>query len=212
MTNLQYKQAALATLKGKWLIALSISIIYFVIFALAASRMSFDQDNLDSMLRFVALNIVVTIVLSPVTLGRTIAYLRFVRGESAGIGTLFEGFASIRFYLKTMAAYTLVTLLVYIGSFLILPAIYFYLMYRLVPFLLVDRPDLSFIQVLGESRRMMHGHKWRLAKLYLSFILWGILALLSTVGVVLLTPYFDTTMAHFYEQLKKEQQTATRSA
>ncbi|MGX8176970.1 DUF975 family protein [Exiguobacterium artemiae] len=212
MTNLQYKQAALATLKGKWLTALSISIVYFLIFALAASRMSFDQDNLDSMLRFVALNIVVTIVLAPVTVGRTISYLRLVRGETAGIGTLFEGFSSIRFYLKVMAAYTVVTLLVYLGSFLIVPAIYFYLMYRLVPFLLIDRPDLSFFQVLGESRRMMHGHKWRLVKLYLSFIIWGILALLSTVGVVLLTPYFDTTMAHFYEQLKKEQQPATRSA
>jgi len=203
MNSKQLKQAALGSLKGRWLVGLSISIIYFLIFALAASRMSFDQDDIDSMVRFIALNMVVTIVLAPVTVGRTVAYLRFTRGESAGIGTLFEGFSSFRRAFRTIAAYAIVTVLVYVGSFLILPALYFYLAYRLVPYILVDRPELSFWQVLGESRRMMKGHKRELIMLYLSFIGWGILALLSTVGVIFLTPYFDTTMAHFYERLKR---------
>ncbi len=70
MNPKQLKQAALGTLKGQWLVGLSISIIYFLIFALAASRMSFDQDDIDSMVRFIALNMVVTIVLAPVTVGR----------------------------------------------------------------------------------------------------------------------------------------------
>ncbi len=208
MTNSAYKKTALATLKGNWFVGLSISIVYFAIFALAASRMSFDQEDIGSMMKFVGLNIVVTIILAPVTVGRTISYLRFVRGEKAGIGTLFEGFASLKSYVRTILSYTVVTLLVYAGSFLILPAIYFYLVYRLVPYILVDRPELSFIQVLGESRRMMRGQKRRLIKLYISFIGWGILALLSTVGVIFLTPYFDTTMAHFYEKLKAERPTA----
>ncbi|MCY1691651.1 hypothetical protein OVA29_13970 [Exiguobacterium sp. SL14] len=103
MNSKQLKQAALGSLKGRWLVGLSISIIYFLIFALVASRMSFDQDDIDSMVRFIGLNMVVTIVLAPVTVGRTIAYLRFTRGESAGIGTLFEGFSSFRRAFRTIA-------------------------------------------------------------------------------------------------------------
>jgi uncharacterized membrane protein len=53
----------------------------------------------------------------------------------------------------------------------------------------------------------MKGHKAKLFWLNLSFIGWIILAILTFgIGLLLLLPYFNTTLAYFYEDLKAEQQ------
>jgi uncharacterized membrane protein len=52
---------------------------------------------------------------------------------------------------------------------------------------------------------MMKGHKMDLFLLWLSFIGWMLLSLLSVgLGFLLLMPYMQTTFAHFYEDLKEE--------
>jgi uncharacterized membrane protein len=54
---------------------------------------------------------------------------------------------------------------------------------------------------------MMKGHKMELFMLWLSFLGWIILAMLTCgFGFLFLEPYMYTTLAHYYEDLKAETQ------
>ncbi len=74
--------------------------------------------------------------------------------------------------------------------------------YRMSFFLKADHPEWSAARVLAESKRMMSGHKWRLACLDASFVGWWLLVLV-TFGMAILVagPYMGVTYAAFYEDL-----------
>ena len=77
--------------------------------------------------------------------------------------------------------------------------------YRMVPYIVKEYPDLSEIEVITLSRRMMDGNKWRTFLLDLTFTGW-ILAGLVTFGIVNLLwtlPYYENTMAALYLELKE---------
>ena len=75
----------------------------------------------------------------------------------------------------------------------------------LVPYLLKDNPELSIMDTLRLSRRMMEGHKMQLFKLQLSFIGWIFLNFLTLgIGMLWLMPYMMTTLAAFYQDVKNE--------
>ena len=70
-------------------------------------------------------------------------------------------------------------------------------------YILSDSPELSAMDALKMSKKMMKGHKWKLFCLQLSFIGWGILGILSLyIGYLWLTPYMYASFANFYEDLK----------
>ena len=75
--------------------------------------------------------------------------------------------------------------------------------YRMVPFIIKDRPDLSATEVISESRRMMQGHKWNTFVLDLSFLGWALLGVLTLglVSVFWTEPYYRNTHAALYLQL-----------
>ena len=68
--------------------------------------------------------------------------------------------------------------------------------------LLADHPDWSPWRAIQESKRLMRGHRWRLACLDASFIGWFLLVVV-TFGFagLFVTPYFATANAAFYEDL-----------
>ena len=71
-------------------------------------------------------------------------------------------------------------------------------------YLLNDNKKLGYKEALEESEKMMDGHKWELFVLQLSFIGWSLLAVLTCgIGFLWLTPYMNTTLANYYEDLKK---------
>ncbi len=73
------------------------------------------------------------------------------------------------------------------------------------PFILRDNPELSPKEVLHKSRIMMRGHKWDLFVLVLSFIGWFLVAIITFgIGFLWIGPYLDTAIAHFYEDIKAE--------
>jgi hypothetical protein len=85
---------------------------------------------------------------------------------------------------------------------LVVPGIVAFYSYRLAFFLKADHPEWSARQVLAESRRMMEGHKWRLACLDASFIGWWLLVVVTFgLAVLFVNPYVSVTCAAFYEDL-----------
>ena len=88
---------------------------------------------------------------------------------------------------------------------LIVPGVIASMSLFLVPYLLHDNPDLSLIDTMRLSRKMMRGHKMQLFKLTLSFIGWGLLNFLTLgVGTLWLVPYIMTTLAAFYQDVREQ--------
>ncbi len=90
------------------------------------------------------------------------------------------------------------------GLLLIVPGIIKRYSYRMAPYILADRPELSGTEVLTLSRQMMDGHKWKTFVLDLSFLGWNILSALTfgLLGVFYVNPYRQCTNAELYRELK----------
>ena len=75
----------------------------------------------------------------------------------------------------------------------------------MTPYILIDRPEIGAKEALKLSMQMTKGHKGEIFVMYLSFIGWGILTSLTCglVGIFYAFPYMNTTMAGYYEELKK---------
>ena len=76
--------------------------------------------------------------------------------------------------------------------------------YAMVPFLIIDEPELSANEIITRSREMMNGHKWRTFLLDLSFIGWILLTVITCgiVGVFWTNPYMYSTRAALYHELR----------
>ena len=79
--------------------------------------------------------------------------------------------------------------------------------YSMAFYVMADNPGISASEALRESKRLMDGHKLDLFILHLSFIGWHLLCVV-TFGIMYtyFVPYFATTMAGFYQEIKSEKQ------
>lgn len=79
------------------------------------------------------------------------------------------------------------------------------LRFAMASYLLLEYEDLSGIQALKESARMMKGHKGRYFYASISFFGMMLLGCLTCgIGMLWITPYMETTFAYFYRNLKNE--------
>lgn len=71
--------------------------------------------------------------------------------------------------------------------------------------LLVEHSDMGVIEALRTSSQMMEGNMGRLFYIYLSFIGWSLLGLLSCgIGMLWVTPYMMQVSVNFYRDLNGE--------
>ena len=75
--------------------------------------------------------------------------------------------------------------------------------YRMVPYIVKEYPDLSEIEVITLSRKMMEGNKWRTFLLDMTFLGWTILGIVTfgIVNVLWTLPYYENTMAALFLEL-----------
>ena len=76
--------------------------------------------------------------------------------------------------------------------------------YAMVPYLLLDHPEMSRQEIFAESKRMMMGNKWDAFVLDLSFIGWNLLGA-CTFGILTIlyvNPYQYYTEAELYHVLR----------
>jgi len=77
------------------------------------------------------------------------------------------------------------------------------LSYSMTPYILTDNPFIGYERALKLSIAMTDGYKWRMFVLYLSFIGWALLALLTLgIGFLFLSPYVQSTKAALYVKLR----------
>lgn len=203
------KEQALATLKGKWGSFVGLTFIFMLLMGIATGATQFGEIFTGSSFRTLAIimtgsGFLLTVLAIPLQVGYYIAFLNSSRQDlPADIGDLFCGYQNFWHVLGTML---LGTLIVIAGCCLFLvPGIILAFAYAMVPFILHDHPELSVTDTLQMSRVMMTGHKWELFLLYLSFIGWALLCILTLfIGYLWLEPYMQMTTVKFYEQLRAE--------
>ena len=75
--------------------------------------------------------------------------------------------------------------------------------YFMIPYLLIENPDLTKEEAFALSKQMMKGQKWRTFVLSLSFFGWDILSVctLGLLNTFYVAPYRNLTFAALFEEL-----------
>ena len=148
------------------------------------------------------IDLLLSIMRSVVQVGFIIFLLNTIRAAEPCFGNLLDGFG---FIWKIIVLNLLMMIFIMLWSLLLLvPGIIAAYRYSQALYILADDPTKSPMQCLKESKALMHGHKWELFMLQLSFFGWTLLASLPTFGYavqVWTLPYISMTYALYYEEL-----------
>lgn len=128
-------------------------------------------------------------------------YLQVARGRRPQIAVLLDGFHD---FVRSLILYFLIMIFTLLWTLLfIVPGIIAALRYSQSYFILKDNPDITALEALRRSKAMMQGNKWRLFVLFLTFIGWFLLSIVTLgIGMLWVYPYVTTTIAHFYDDLR----------
>ena len=200
--NQTYKNRALKSLEGKWVEGIIASLIYLVIAGVGSSVVSLSFGN-DAQVMATGTQGIWTLLCLPLGWGFAVYFLNLIRNQDIGYERLFDGYKDFG---RIFLAAFLVGLCETIGCILlIVPGIIAGLMFSQTCFILKDDPQVSATDAMKRSMEMMNGHKMELFVIWLSFLGWGILAVLTCgFGLLFLYPYMYSTLAHYYEDLKAE--------
>ncbi len=133
--------------------------------------------------------------------GFVVFLLNTIRKAAPSFGNLLDGFG---FFWRIIALNILEAIFVGLWSLLLFfPGVIASYRYRMAIYLLIDHPEMSVIECLRQSKRIMKGRKWELFVLDISFIGWELLGSLPIMGYVVQffsLPYITMTKALYYEQ------------
>ena len=213
--NQDYKNAALAALKGNWEQSIVVAFVVVVLSELLTlsawgfSLLQFDADQWSGPVFTSAFILVIVsyllFLVYPVVVGLANVFNRlYFESDRRLLGNLNR--LSFRGFSRSGVTMFLMSLVTSFFSLLILvPGIIASLSLFLTPYLLKDYPKLSAIEVLRLSHKMMKGYRMQLFKLQLSFMGWIVLNVFTLgIGTLWLVPYMMTTMAVFYQDVKAE--------
>lgn len=173
-------------LKGNWGLSLAVCLLYSLILSAVSST-----------------GVGALILGGSLQIGLILYFLALMRGNNPRLELLFDGFKS---FTATLGIYLWYTLWVLIWSLLlIIPGIIKSLSYSMSFYITADNPNIGIKNSLNISKKMMHGYKGKLFMLYLSFIGWAFLCILSLgIGLLWLTPYIQASVANFYAEVRRE--------
>lgn len=148
------------------------------------------------------IDVAIELVMSVVSVGFIIFLINTIRATAPCTGNLLDGFGMVgRIILLSLLESIFVFLW---GLLLVVPGIIASYRYRQAIYLLIDHPEMSVMDCIRESKRMMNGKKGELFLLDLSFIGWKLLANLTVIGwavQIWTVPYLGMTYALYYEYL-----------
>ena len=197
-TNQDYKNAALAALKGNWGPAVLLTLVMMGVSTVA----SLTGDSAGATMFQLAVSICVAM---PLTVGMFNAFRGLLHGQTENF--VHNAFSvSFNNWVHNVGGMLLTTVYVLLWTLLlIVPGIIKGISYGMTPFILAEKPELSAQEAIDLSMKMMEGHKMEFFKLWLSFIGWCLLGILTLgIGCLWLVPYMYAATAAFYEDVKAE--------
>ena len=178
--------------------------IYFVIIFIANFTFS-EFSPISNIYLNIIFIIAINIASGPFSLGFIGLYIKTIHGEKISAKNLFDGF---RNFLKSFLLMFFLTLLLTLWSLLLIfPGIIKSLGYSMSFYIMYDNPSIKPLEAIKKSQIMMKGYKFKLFKLYLSFIGWALLMPFTFgLGLFWLCPYIGLSVGNFYINLKQIQE------
>lgn len=152
---------------------------------------------------FIVILLIHLIIGGAVTMGYAQYFLNVTDDNDPAIGNLFshirrlwEGFL-MQFFRGMM---------VMLWSILfVIPGLIAMYRYAMTPYIMAENENLSVMEAITESKRVMVGNKWRLFCLDMSFLGWEVLGILTLgIGFFWITPYTDASRAAFYREITEQ--------
>lgn len=210
-SNAELKTLARENLKGKWLIAIIVSVVAWLLtdaFTGNSGKETVEYvwrngefvktsvNHSNSMFSLIAF-----IIGGPINFGLASFFLKLARDQESAFSELFSGF---HYFLKNFVINFFIVLFTILWFLLlIIPGIIAVLRYSMAYYIMNDNPDLKPLEAIDLSKKMMYGHKARLFFLWLSFIGWFLLGIFTLgLGFLYAMPYYNATLANFYEDIK----------
>lgn len=145
-------------------------------------------------------------LIGPLSVGVAHVLLYFIRNPEGedNFELLFEAFKQN--FVNSAITTLIVAILVFLWSLLfIIPGIIKSYSYSMTRFILADEPDISPLDAIAKSQKMMQGHKMELFLLSFSYFGWYLLGLLTFgISVFYIRPFVNVSHANFYLQLKND--------
>lgn len=220
-TNQEYKNSALAALKGNWAPSVVATIIIFALAIImivpsavleGAGQAATDMGHATSATATIGIISFALMLLLPLLVYYPLCYVGYsntfrqllVNGDARVTSNMFSN--TFKGYWRNVWGGFLMMLFTYLWMLLlIVPGIIKAFAYSMTPYILKDYPELSANQAINLSIKMMKGHKFDYFYLQLSFIGWGLLSILTLgIGYIWLMPYMYASMAAFYEDIKND--------
>ena len=202
-SNSEIRKQALNAIKGHWVDAIIIFVIYGILISLGASFSGYsnsegDIDNVNS-----SYSIITFIIGGPLAFGISRFSLNLSRGQFSEIGQIFSGFKR---FADSFVAFFLVNIFTLLWTMLfIIPGIIKSLSYSMTYFIMIEDESIKPMDAIEKSMAMMDGHKMKLFTLYLMFFLMIILsAILLFIPLLWIGPYMYISYAKFYDDIKEE--------
>ena len=212
--NQEYKNEALAALKGNWAPAVLATLVYYLLtlFLISPYEVAVFRTNSADIMGLMAASrwygvffLGMILVIGPFLVGYVNSFKKLlVEGDDRITANSFrEGFKP---YWRSVWAYLFRGILITLWSLLlVIPGIIKSLSYAMTMYIVKDHPELTVNEAIDMSKDMMYGHKYDLFYLYISFIGWYLLSILTLgIGTFWLMPYIETAQASFYEDVKAE--------
>lgn len=202
MNRAELKSKAKEQLRGRWGLA---------IITVLVSNLIINSYNMFKGVDFVieisenltlTLNLISLIFGGVVSTGLSKFLLNFTTNRE--VPKFADLFSQFKIFFKALGLFILMGIAIILGTlFFIIPGIIVALMFSQAFYILAENPNKGIFECLEESSNLMHGYKWELFVLQLSFIGWELLAVL-TFGIASLwiNPYQKVTEANFYLKLK----------
>lgn len=188
MDRLYLMREARSLLQPYWLISVGVCLVYAIVLGVPPELNTYGE--------WLSL-----LLAGPLNLGLCMYFLKISNSESPGIENIINGFQPL---LQVLLLYFVSSLLIVLGLLLfILPGIVLSMGFSMSYYIMAEQQDITFVEALQKSWDLTQDHKMDLFLLNIRFIPWYVLGLLClVVGVFVVIPWHQTTLALVYKELK----------
>ena len=205
-SNSEYKNEALSRLKGDWSPSVVATVIYLLVAVVVAGSNTpaiIKPDSLGLAGGLMGGMFLLSVFIAgPLEVAFSNSFKDYYLFNDRGIAAnMWNKFTDN--YLHKVVGMLLMGIKVCLWTLLFfIPGIVMSFAYAMTPYILEDNPELSAWEASTRSREIMKGHKFDLFYLYLSFIGWAILSILTFwIGFIWLIPYMQLAEVSFYNDI-----------
>jgi uncharacterized membrane protein len=203
-SRVEIKEKAKKAFKARYGTCLLIILILLVIGCIANPGLwRWGSSDLQALLPITGVwSVIMLLIVPPLNVGEAWCFLKIYRGMPTQASELFVGFKN---YAHNLGGILWRSLFTFLWSCLfVIPGIVKAIAYSFTPYILQEYPNLAATDAIKVSMMMTKGHKGEIFVMYLSFIGWWFLSVITCgiVGIFYMAPYYATSLAGLYEGYK----------